>query len=101
MTNENAVINRVDAVIRAREGSLLAGVEPPVEVLVSNILAEILVQMIPDMQTVLAEQATVIFSGIIEEKKQLVADVLTQNGYTVTAQNQDGGWVVLVAERSA
>lgn len=100
MTEENAEINGVKDIIRAREGSLLDGVEAPVDFVVSNILAEILVRMIPDLDPVLAPAGTVIFSGIIEEKKDLVAQALTAHGYAVVREKTDGGWVVLMAERT-
>lgn len=100
MTEENAEINGVKDIIRAREGSLLDGVEAPVDFVVSNILAEILVRMIPDLDPVLAPSGTVIFSGIIEEKKDLVAQALTAHGYAVVREKTDGGWVVLMAERT-
>ena len=100
MTEENAEINGVKDIIRAREGSLLDGVEARVDFVVSNILAEILVRMIPDLDPVLAPAGTVIFSGIIEEKKDLVAQALTAHGYAVVREKTDGGWVVLMAERT-
>lgn len=101
MTEENAAINHVSDRIHAREGSLLDGVEGPVDVLVSNILAEVLVQMIPSVHPILAEDGMLIFSGIIAEKKDLVVRSLTEHGFTVRDEKTDGGWIVLIAERAA
>ncbi len=100
MTNENAELNGVANVIHAREGSLLDGVEGPVDVLVSNILAEILVEMVPQMHTVLGEGAHVVFSGIIVEREALVVDALEKSGYRIERIEQDGGWSMVYARRA-
>lgn len=100
-TQENAEANGVRDRIHPMHTSLLNGVEAPVNVLVSNILAEILIDMIPDMKEVLAEQAFIIFSGVITEKKEAVKKTLANHGYRLLQEKTDGGWVLLVAERIA
>lgn len=98
MTGENAALNQVASIVHAKESHLLEGIAPPVDVLVSNILAEILVQMVPAMESVLADHAYIVFSGIIEEKKNEVSQALQQNGYRLIHEKTDNGWVVIVAE---
>lgn len=97
MTEENAAQNGVSDVIRARLGNLLEGIEGPIDILVSNILAEILVEMIPVMKPVLSENAHIVLSGIIEEREHMVREALENSGYTVAAVDYQGGWCMIYA----
>ncbi len=97
MTEENAAQNGVSDVIRARLGNLLEGIEGPIDILVSNILAEILVEMIPVMKPVLSENAYIVLSGIIEEREHMVREALENSGYTVAAVDYQGGWCMIYA----
>lgn len=99
MTNENAEENGVAEKIDARLGDLLDGVKGPVKLIVSNILAEILLTMIPTMKDVTEVGSEIIFSGIIVEKEQEVVDSLKAHGYDILYTGQDGGWSVVHAKR--
>lgn len=101
MTEENAEVNGVEDKIDARLGDLLQGIQGPVKLLVSNILAEILLIMIPEMKAVTETGSEIIFSGIIVEKEQAIVDALKENNYEILYTGQEGGWSVVHARRVA
>ncbi|MCZ8511157.1 50S ribosomal protein L11 methyltransferase [Paenibacillus filicis] len=85
-------------VLRGQGGDAI-GVRLPVQVVVANILAEIILLFVQDVYDVLAPGGTYIVSGIIVSKRAMVEEALTAAGFTVTGSNEDQDWVVLVAKK--
>jgi ribosomal protein L11 methyltransferase len=75
------------------------GIELPVQLVVSNILAEIIVSFVDDVQRVLRQGGLFIASGIITAKESLVTDRLQQAGFSIVDRKQKEDWVVLVARK--
>lgn len=74
------------------------GITPPVQIVVANILADIIIQVIPDVRAALASGGTFIASGIIQSKAAEVERALTDAGFTITHQLEDQDWVVITAQ---
>lgn len=101
-TVENCQRNGVAALVTARAGSLPAPAEQPAgwPVIVANILADVIVQLLVDgMQRLLAHQGRLIVSGIIQPRAAEVEAALEQAGLRVLDRTVEGDWVALVAER--
>lgn len=62
------------------------------DIVCANILAEVLVPLIPVTVNHIKSGGIIILSGIIEGKETLVADTLTDNGYEVVEIREDGEW---------
>ncbi|UUZ85483.1 50S ribosomal protein L11 methyltransferase [Paenibacillus sp. P26] len=84
---------------QGQSGSEAAGVKIPVQVVVANILAEIILLFVQDVYDVLAPGGTYIVSGIIQSKRQVVEEALKAAGFAITSSNEDQDWVVLVAKK--
>lgn len=67
------------------------------DVVCANILAEVLIPLIPVVKKSLKPGGTIILSGIIEGKEEIVAKTLQENGYEVVEINEDGEWRGIVA----
>ena len=67
--------------------------------IVANIVADIVLKLIPDTPRLLAKGGKLILSGIITERRADVEAGLKAAGYTVTDSKELRGWTVLVAER--
>jgi len=67
------------------------------DVVCANILAEVLVPLIPVVKNHLKAGGILILSGIIEGKEELICKTLTENGYEVVSVNEDGEWRSVVA----
>ena len=67
------------------------------DIVCANILAEVLIPLIPVVKKSLKPGGILILSGIIEGKEIIVADTLIANGYEVVELNEDGEWRGIVA----
>lgn len=75
------------------------GVKLPVQVVVANILAEIILLFVKDVYDVLAPGGTYVVSGIIKSKQDDVEQGLANVGFTVTERHEDQDWVVIIARK--
>lgn len=100
VARENVAQNGVEDRVSVRANDLLNGVEGPFSVVAANILAEIVVRMIPDAYRVLEENGVFIASGIIKEKAEWVASELARHGFAVRESRIEQDWTVLVAEKT-
>ncbi|OXM86124.1 50S ribosomal protein L11 methyltransferase [Paenibacillus rigui] len=75
------------------------GVKLPVQVVVANILAEIILLFVKDVYDVLASGGTYVVSGVIKSKQDDVEKGLTEVGFTVTDRHEDQDWVVIIARK--
>ena len=64
----------------------------PVDLIVANIVADVIIGMAPLFVRCLKKGGQLIVSGIISERADEVLNVLRENGFTVTGQQEDGGW---------
>ncbi|PZE22719.1 50S ribosomal protein L11 methyltransferase [Paenibacillus xerothermodurans] len=75
------------------------GVRLPVQVVVANILAEIILLFVQDVYDVLEPGGTYVVSGVIKSKQQDVEQALAAVGFSVTGQYEEQDWVVIVARK--
>ncbi|PUA36002.1 50S ribosomal protein L11 methyltransferase [Paenibacillus elgii] len=80
-------------------GSGALGVKLPVQVVVANILAEIILLFVQDVYEVLESGGRYIVSGVIKSKQQAVEEALTAAGFELIEQTEEQDWVVLVARK--
>ncbi|MFK7693488.1 50S ribosomal protein L11 methyltransferase [Paenibacillus sp. HJGM_3] len=82
----------------AREGRL--GVKLPVELVVANILAEIILLFVSDVYEALQPGGTYIASGIYKNKEEAVEEGLLAAGFTIEAKHRDQDWIAFVAKKA-
>ncbi|SFL33293.1 ribosomal protein L11 methyltransferase [Paenibacillus sp. 1_12] len=75
------------------------GVRVPVQVVVANILAEIILLFVQEVYDVLEQGGVYVVSGVISSKAELVEQGLTAVGFTVTERVEDQDWVVIIARK--
>ncbi|HIS28161.1 MAG TPA: 50S ribosomal protein L11 methyltransferase [Candidatus Avamphibacillus intestinigallinarum] len=98
-TNENVQLNELEDKIIAKQNDLLHNVSGSADLIVSNILAEIIVQFVADARNTLRVNGIFITSGIIKQKHELVRDTLLSNGFEIIEENEQDDWVAIVAKR--
>jgi ribosomal protein L11 methyltransferase len=101
---ENRELNDVapDRLIVA-EGSverLMTMIDRPVDGIVCNILAEVIIDLIPQMTALTKPQTWGILSGILLEQAKPVADTLEENGWIVATLWRRQDWCCLNIRRS-
>jgi ribosomal protein L11 methyltransferase len=97
-TEENCAQNETRKIV-VREGNLLHGIGTTAPIIVANILAEILQQMMYDLPRVLEPGGIFIGSGIIENKKDDVIQGLQEVGLSIIEIISEEDWVAVAAKR--
>ena len=64
---------------------------------VANIVADIILRMLPDVRTYLKDGAPLILSGIIAPSADAVRQGLSENGFTVEREITENDWVAMLA----
>lgn len=96
---ENIRLNPLESRIVVKEGDLLKGVGQTADIVVANILAEIISQMVYDLPRVLVSGGVFIGSGIIREKAEDVRKALVSSGLKVLETKHQEGWVAIAAKK--
>ncbi|PZS02789.1 MAG: 50S ribosomal protein L11 methyltransferase [Candidatus Chloroheliales bacterium] len=98
---ENVALNpEVGGRIGVVEGTLEATGGAQFNLVVANIIAKVIIELASGLAGALLPGATLIVSGIIEEKADSVALALAAAGLHNLERRQEGDWVALVARRA-
>lgn len=96
--NENISLNNLTN-IKVQKTNLLNKVTAKYDIIVANILAEILLDLIPELNEHLNSNGKVIFSGIDCDQIEKIKTALTANGFQIILSMQQGRWIGLIIER--
>lgn len=119
VAHENIAHNGVTGQVQAALGSLGVGVtlrhwqggdvpadqlvqpantpiQPPYDLIVANIIADILIKLAPDLAAALAPNGLLITSGILHERTDEVAVALAAAGLHLREHHREGEWVALL-----
>ncbi|BBM14433.1 MULTISPECIES: 50S ribosomal protein L11 methyltransferase [Enterococcus] len=96
---ENMDLNEVAKDVHVSANDLLKGIESESDVIVANILADIILLMIPDAWRLLKQTGTLIVSGIIEEKKEMVLTAMEEQGFVVDQVFQQKDWYAIMLKK--
>jgi ribosomal protein L11 methyltransferase len=99
VAKENAERNGVQ--IEFRQATLDQVEASEYDVVIANIIASIIIDILPDVATRLKKDGRFLASGIITEKKQSVLDAMTATWMLPMEAREEAGWVALVAGKSS
>ncbi|WP_371370633.1 50S ribosomal protein L11 methyltransferase [Sporomusa aerivorans] len=97
VAKENAAFNKVTETVDITQGDLLTGVDGTANVIVANIIADIIIKMLPDVKKRLEKNGLFIASGIITERLSDVTAALIEHGFVVDKVTEEGGWAAILA----
>jgi len=97
VAKENVTFNNVTVNVKVAQGDLLTGIDGKADVIVANIIADIIIKMLPDVKTRLTDDGLFIASGIIAERLSDVTAAIIDNGLMIDKVIEEGGWVAIVA----
>lgn len=83
--------------ITVAANDLLKGITLSADLIVANILAEVLVPLIPQVRPRLKAHGHFLLAGIIADKATLIIRTLEDNGFSIAQRREAGGWVALDA----
>ena len=95
VAEENSAINHTDDRVQFICGDLVQKVEGVYDIVCANIVADVIIQLLPNVGRFMAEDAVLITSGIIDEREADVQAALAQNGFAVGRRRESAGWVAL------
>ena len=96
---ENMNLNPIAKDVIVDANNLLVGIDKRADVIVANILADIIIELIPDAYRCLNDNGTFIISGIIEDKEASVLEVLYANGFEVDQRFQQKDWLAFIIKK--
>lgn len=96
---ENIELNEYAKDIIVKANDLLKGVTIEADIVVANILAEIIIPLIPEAFEVLKPGGLFLTSGIIEDKKDLILSEQRKQGFTIIQVQQMKDWCSIVAQK--
>lgn len=94
---ENAAVNQVSPRCRFLQADLTQGLSGQYDLICANIVADVIIRLLPDVPRYLSPGGVFIASGIVDVRKQDVLTALSAQGFTVEALEEEGGWVCLAA----
>ncbi len=97
-TNINKKLNGINEEIIAKENNLLKEITQQADVIVANILAEIIVDLVEDAATIIKPEGYLVLSGIIDRKSELVKDKLLEHNFKIIEEKTIEHWVMLIAQ---
>ena len=103
VAKENAKIAGCDN-ITVGTSDLLRGVEKKTggyDLCVANIVADIIIRMLPDIHTYLSNDAPIILSGIVAEREEDIKNAAAKHGYGVVRIERENDWVAMMIKRGA
>ncbi len=98
-TWHNAQLNDVQDTLQIRQGSLET-IPEMVDGLMCNILADVILDMIPEFRLVVKEQGWLILSGILIDQATFVSETLENHDWVVSALWKRGEWCCLNVRQS-
>lgn len=97
VSNENVKMNNVEDTVEVKMGDLLEVIEGKANIIVSNIIAEIIGDMTPDIKNYLKDDGVFIASGIIIDKIPLVKNALLENDFIILDIVEKKEWACIIA----
>lgn len=96
----NIALNQLDASITVQKNNLLQDIPQSANIVVANILADIIIRLIPQAWSALYDDGFFVCSGIIDHKKEDVQHALEEQGFTIKRILQMEDWFAFVAQKT-
>lgn len=97
-SHENAKLNDVEDKMEIKKGNLLDVVKGRADLIVSNIIAEIIVDEIKNLKNHMDSGGIFITSGIIKERREMVMDALVENNFEIIDEIEKNNWLAIVGK---
>lgn len=96
---ENAEINGINDKAEFIVGDLADNISGKYDLICANIVADVIIRLLPDVSKFMTENATLIVSGIIDIRKEDVLMAVKENDFTVVEEHYKDNWCAFALER--
>ena len=93
---ENACINNIADKTSFLVGDLAQQVKGKFNVICANIVADVIIRLLPDAALFMGENSVLIISGIIDIRKEDVLQAVSLNGFSVKEERYKENWCAFV-----
>lgn len=97
VAQENIDLNHVSAQVSAKYGDLGSVLSGQADLVVANIIADVILMLLPDLKRIMKEDGEFLASGIIEHRIEDVEVGMREAGLEVIEKKENSGWVLLRA----
>lgn len=98
VARDNINLNQVEQKVEVLHGNLLDKVDGPLDIVIANIVANVIIILAPDVVKILKPGGYFITSGIIRFRAEEVRAELEKAGFKVLAAKEDGEWVAYLSK---
>ena len=97
VAQENVDLNRVNDRVRVLRGDLGTVLTGQADVVIANIIADVILMLLPDLKRLLRQDGEFLASGIIEHRAVDVEEGLKEAGFEIVECVEDSGWILFRA----
>jgi ribosomal protein L11 methyltransferase len=97
---DNVALNGLSDVTDVRHGDLINVIPEKADLVVANIIADVIVKLSDDIDTILKPDATFISSGLILDKVDWVVEELKKRNFNIIEVVKKGEWAVVVSKKA-
>lgn len=97
IAQRNVNLNNVADRVKVEAGNLGEVLQGKADVVIANIIADVIIEILPQLPNLLKRDGVFIASGIIKNRAADVIFKMTEAGLEVKGQKEDSGWVLLAA----
>ncbi len=97
VAEENTALNGVSEKIKVAHGDLTKGIDFKADIIVANLMADLVIMLSESAREHLEDGGVFISSGILIEKKELVAEAVEKAGFEILEIAEDGEWCAIAA----
>lgn len=97
VAQENIDLNQISDRVTVKRGDLGSVLKGQADLVVANIIADVILILLPDLKRILNDGGEFLASGIIGHRSADVEDGMRAAGLEVVEKKEDSGWVLLRA----
>lgn len=97
---QNAIINRVENRLTTKCMDLATGVSETYNMITANIVADVIIRLIPQLPSLLEKDGIFITSGIIDDREEDVKNALVKAGLGILETLHENDWVAITATKN-
>ncbi|MDD3395616.1 MAG: 50S ribosomal protein L11 methyltransferase [Acidaminococcaceae bacterium] len=91
--------NHLEKAIEVKQGDLLQGTQGQADIIIANIIAAVILMLLPDIPGKLQPHGLFLASGIIGERSEEITTAAVQQGLKVIDIHRRGEWVAILMEK--
>ncbi|SHH72585.1 50S ribosomal protein L11 methyltransferase [Desulfosporosinus lacus] len=97
VAQENVTLNNVNDRVRVLRGDLGTVLAGQADVVIANIIADVILMLLPDLKRLLHQDGEFLASGIIDNRADEVEVALKEAGFKIVERVEDSGWILFRA----